>query len=498
MKRSFHRAARAVPVVAALALLSACAGTSHGGGKDADKEAAYPGLDPASDTDPFPSTYHALPSTATALVGATVLTGTGEKIENGTVVFADGRIVAVGRDVTVPAGARVIDAHGKYVTPGIIDAHSHLGVYATPEVWANSDGNEMTDPNTAQVWAEHSVWPQDPGFIRALEGGITTLEILPGSANLFGGRSVTLKNVPGRTVQDMKFPGAPYGLKMACGENPKRVYGSKGHTPGTRMGNIFGYRKAWIEAQDYRRRWDEYHRKQADYKAGKLDKAPDAPKRDLQLDTLSGVLDGSILVQNHCYRADEMAQMVAISHEFGFHIAMFHHGSEAYKLADQLKKEGICVATWGEWWGFKMESFDGVEENAPLLDKAGVCTVIHSDDAVLTQHLPQEAAIAMAAGRRLGIDVDEAEAIRWVTSNPAKAIGVGDKTGSLEPGKMADVVLWSADPFSVYALTETVFIDGAVIFDRHDPAHQPKSDFELGQTGPAHPGAADQVTGGRS
>ncbi|HMA50420.1 MAG TPA: amidohydrolase [Magnetospirillaceae bacterium] len=493
MRRTLPTAALA----AALAVLSACAAApsqsmadqASSGGKDQPKEKSYPGLDPTTDTDPFPTTYHALPSSTVALVGATVFTGTGQRIDNGTVILDGGKITAVGANLPVPAGAKVVDGRGKFVTPGIIDAHSHLGVYATPEVWANSDGNEATDPNTAQVWAEHSVWPQDPGFIRALEGGITTLEILPGSANLFGGRAVILKNVPGRTVQDMKFPGAPYGLKMACGENPKRVYGSKNRSPSTRMGNIYGYRKGWIEAQEYRRKWDEYHKKLADFKAGHGDKAPDAPKRDLQLDTMAGVLDGSILVQNHCYRADEMAQMIAISHEFGFHIAMFHHGSEAYKVADILKKEDICVATWGEWWGFKMEAFDGIEENAALLSKAGVCTVIHSDDAILTQHLPQEAAIALAAGRRAGIEIDEAEAIKWVTANPAKSIGVLDKTGTLEPGKMADVVLWSADPFSVYALAEQVYVDGAVVYDRHDPTHQPLSDFELGQSGPAHPGA---------
>jgi len=484
-------------MVAALALLSACATAPSSTGSDQSasqaspaKEApAYAGLDPAADRDPFPSTYKPLPSTAVALVGATILTGTGERIDGGTVILENGKIAAIGKGLTPPAGARIVDAHGKYVTPGIIDAHSHLGVYASPEVWANSDGNEITDPNTAQVWAEHSVWPQDPGFVRALEGGVTTLMILPGSANLFGGRSVAVKTLPGRTVQDMKFPGAPYGLKMACGENPKRVYGSKGRAPSTRMGNIAGYRKAWIDAQEYRRKWDEYHKKLADFKAGKSEKAPDAPKRDLQLDTLAGVLDGSILVQNHCYRADEMAQMIAISHEFGFHISMFHHGSEAYKIADILKREDICTATWGEWWGFKMESFDGIEENAALLHQAGACVVIHSDNPILTQHLPQEAAIALAAGRRLGIDIPEAEAIKWVTANPAKAIGVLDKTGTLEPGKMGDVVLWSADPFSVYALTEQVYVDGAVVFDRHDPAHQPLSDFELGQAGPAHPGA---------
>ncbi|MDP9104093.1 MAG: amidohydrolase, partial [Pseudomonadota bacterium] len=216
------------------------------------------GLDPWNDRDPFPSTYRPLPSRPTAIVGANILTATGVEIDNGVVVMVDGKIAAVGPAGTaVPAGADLVDGKGKWVTPGFIDGHSHLGVYPSPEVQATSDGNEATDPNTAYVWAEHSVWPSDPGFDRARAGGVTSLQILPGSANLFGGRSVLLKNVPSITEQGMKFPGAPYGLKMACGENPKRVYGSKGRTPSTEMGNVAGYRRGWIDAADYKRRWDD-------------------------------------------------------------------------------------------------------------------------------------------------------------------------------------------------------------------------------------------------
>ncbi|NNC59772.1 MAG: amidohydrolase, partial [Erythrobacter sp.] len=191
----------------------------------------------ASGETPFASTYSPYPGAATALVGATVFDGAGGRIENGTVLFADGEVVAVGdSSLAIPAGYTRLDGTGKFVTPGIIDIHSHLGDYPTPSVDAHSDGNEATDPTTPEVWAEHSVWPQDPGFSRALaNGGITSLQILPGSANLMGGRSVTLKNVPARTVQGMKFPGAPYGFKMACGENPKRVYGGRGRMPSTRM-----------------------------------------------------------------------------------------------------------------------------------------------------------------------------------------------------------------------------------------------------------------------
>ncbi len=443
-----------------------------------------PGLDPFANLDPYPSTYHPAPAPTVAIINADILNSVGPEIPRGTVVMSGGKIVAVGADVAVPAGAQVIDAHGRTVTPGLIDPHSHLGVYPSPEVEAMSDGNEATDPDTAQVWAEHSIWPQDPGFAHALAGGVTSLQILPGSANLFGGRSAIIKNVVSDTAQGMKFPGAPYGLKMACGENPKRVYGSKGRAPSTNMGNVAGYRAAWIRARDYERRWDEYRARIA-----KGEKA-DAPLRDLQLDTLAGVLRGEIRIQNHCYRADEMAQMIDISHEFGFHIAAFHHASESYKIGELLKREGICSVTWTEWFGFKMESFDGIEENAPILQRKGACVTLSSDDANLIQHLNLEAALAMAAGNRAGLAITRPEAIAWITLNPAIAIGVDKQTGSLEPGKMADVVIWSGDPFSVYSIPDQVFIDGDLAFDVHDPAHQPKSDFMLGQP------AADAAVGG--
>src|SRR5690606_3204037 len=234
-----------------LLLLLAATACASGGGARAGGGAGTTA--PSAAADPFPSTYEPFPSGVTLIRGGTVMTAAGEIIPDGQVLIRDGRIAAVGASVDAPADATVIDASGRFVTPGIIDTHSHLGAYPSPGVAAHSDGNEATDPNTAEVWVEHSVWPQDPGFIRALEGGITTLQILPGSANPFGGRGVTLRNVPARTVQQMKFPGAPYGLKMACGENPKRVYANRG--PSTRMGNVAGYRAAWIRAQEYERRW---------------------------------------------------------------------------------------------------------------------------------------------------------------------------------------------------------------------------------------------------
>ena len=473
----------ALAATATAALLAACATT---GTAAPPKPAASagparpiaPGLDPAARPDAFPSTSQPLPGRPTAIRGATILTATGQQIDRGVIVFAAGRIVAVGGpDTALPEGVTVIDGAGKWVTPGIIDAHSHLGVYPSPGVSSRADGNESTDPVTANVWAEHSIWPQDPGFNRARAGGVTTVQILPGSANLFGGRSVTLRNVPSVTMQGMKFPGAPYGLKMACGENPKRVYGGKSRSPSTAMGNVAGYRRAWIDAADYGRRWDDYRAKIA-----RGEKA-DPPKRDLGLDTLVGVLRGEILVQNHCYRADEMAVMIDVAREFGYRISMFHHASEAYKIGPLLAREGICFATWADWAGFKMESFDGIEANAAIAFRAGACTVIHSDDATITQRLNQEAAIAMAAGNRIGLNITEAEAIAWITANPARAMGVEGETGSLVAGKRADVVLWSADPFSIYAQAEQVFIDGALVYDRHDPRYQPRSDFDLDQPG---------------
>lgn len=413
----------------------------------------------------FPSTYKPFPNVATAIRGATVYDGKGGKIENGVVFMSGGKIVAVGGpDTPIPADIAVFDGAGKFVTPGIIDIHSHLGDYPSPGVEAHSDGNEATAPTTPEVWAEHSVWPQDPGFARALaNGGITALQILPGSANLMGGRSVTLKNVPSRTMQGMKFPGAPYSMKMACGENPKRVYGSRGRMPSTRMGNLAVNRETWLAAIDYAN-----------------DKNA---KRDLGKETLVGVLKGEILIQNHCYRADEMALVLDMAKEMGYKIAAFHHAVEAYKIGDLLRENDVCSAIWADWYGFKMESYDGILENAAFLQREGACVVIHSDDANDIQRLNQEAAKAQAAGLRLGIDIPDATVIQWITWNAAKAMGIGDLTGSLEKGKMADVVLWNGDPLSVYSRPEKVWIDGALMFDAMNPKIRPVSDFELGQPG---------------
>jgi imidazolonepropionase-like amidohydrolase len=423
-------------------------------------------------TNPYASTYQPLPSRPTVIRNATILTATGPVIANGAVLLENGKITAVGATVNAPAGAQVIDAKGKWVTPGIIDTHSHLGVYPAPGIQSTQDGNEMTSPNTAEVWADHSLWPHDPQFELALAGGVTAMQLLPGSANLFGGRGVTIKNVPSRTAEGMKFPGAPPGLKMACGENPKRVYGSRNSSPATAMGNMAGYRRAWIAASDYRDKWKKWRDEGAD--------PAKRPERNLQMETLAGVLDGEILVQNHCYRGDEMAMMINLSKEFGYKIRSFHHAVEAYKIRDLLAQNDICASMWADWWGFKLEAYDGIKENIALVNEAKGCAIVHSDDPNGMQRLNQEAAKAMRAGWAAGMKIEAADAVRWLTINPAKALGIDKVTGSLEPGKNADVVIWSADPFSVYAKAEQVFIDGALLYDRSDPAKQHKRDFITG------------------
>jgi len=295
----------------------------------------------------------------------------------------------------------------------------------------------------------------------------------------------------------MKFPGAPHGLKMACGENPKRVYGDKGRAPTTRMGNVAGYRQAFADAQDYRRQLEKYRHEQAAYeeaqsrdgrKSRKREEdggnggPPQPPKRDLRLETLVAAMDGDVRVHIHCYRADEMAVMLDLAREFGFRVAAFHHGVEAYKIADRLAQEGVCGALWADWWGFKMEAYDGIWENIAFVDApAKGCAIVHSDSAEGIQRLNQEAAKAMARGQKAGLDIPPERAIRWVTANPARALGIDTEVGTLEPGKLADVVIWNRDPFSVYALAERVYLAGALVYDRSAPAKPPASDFLLGQ-----------------
>jgi imidazolonepropionase-like amidohydrolase len=324
---------------------------------------------------------------------------------------------------------------------------------------------------------------------------------------LIGGQGAIMKLRPGRSASAMAFPGAPLTLKMACGENPKRVYGSRKSAPSTRMGNVAGYRDAYQKAIEYGRKlrawqskhvkWQEkrraFDRAEASKRAGETGgkskkakkvedpgRAPDPPPRDYGLETLLGAIEGRVLVQMHCYRADEMVRMVELGNELGFRVRSFHHAVEAYKIRDLLAQHEIGISTWSDWWGFKLEAFDAIEANLGLLSEAGVKAVLHSDDNMFVQRLNQEAAKAMYAARASGIEVSEATALSWITTNPAWVLGIEDRVGSLEPGKMADVVVWSGSPFSVYTLVDQVYVDGSLAFDR---AHGPRgrmSDFELG------------------
>lgn len=478
-----------------------------------------------------------------ALVGGTVMTATGEVIDDGVVVMEDGLLRAVGAraDVEIPEGAEVIDVSGRWVTPGIIDTHSHMGVYPVPAARAHDDGNEATSPTTPQVRASDSFWPQDPALRRALAAGITTIQVLPGSANLIGGAGETYKLHPGRSSTEMELPGAPDTMKMACGENPKRVYGGQHQAPSTRMGNVAGYRRAFQEAVEYGRQWADWQEsyrlwsireeRWEDWQAlqmQRLDRdasevpgaggegsgdppgagaggdaeehpedpgpAPAPPARDFGKELLLGAIEGRVLVQMHCYRADEMARMIEIGHEFGFRIRSFHHAVEAYKIRDLLEAEEISISTWADWWGFKLEAFDAIPENLALLTEAGVRGVLHSDSAMLIQRLNQEAAKAMTAGRRAGIDVTDDQALRWITANAAWTLGIDELTGTLEPGRMADVVVWSGSPFSVYSHPDLVFVDGLREYDRTRDGTGVPSDFELGLD--LEPATATGATGG--
>lgn len=403
------------------------------------------------------------------VTGATVMTAAGEVWSPGWVDVEAGRIRGLGPGeppLSVRGGNKSeFNASGLWLTPGIIDVHSHLGVYPSPSIGATRDGNEMTSPNTAGVWAEHSFWPEDPGLERALRGGVTTLHVLPGSGNLIGGRGVTLRLVPSRGARAMRFPGAPDSVKMACGENPKRVYGGRGAAPATRMGNLRGYREAFAQA-------DKFRRENAEKPFGEA-------ARDLAMETLIALVDGRILAQVHCYTTQDMLTFLQVADEFGFRVRTFHHALEAYKIRDILAERRIAVATWADWWGFKLEGWDGIPQNAGLIEAAGGIAVIHSDSGEGIQRLNQEAAKAWRVAKDGGLDIDEEAPLRWVTANAAWALGLENEVGRLAKGLRADMVLWDRHPMSVYAHARHVFIDGEMVLDRDAP-RIPRSDFEVG------------------
>ncbi|WP_155838329.1 amidohydrolase family protein [Hyphomonas beringensis] len=425
--------------------------------------------------DPYPSTYKPETAAPLAIINATILTAAGPAIADGTLLIENNKIRAVGTKIEIPDGWQVIDASGQWVTPGIIDAHSHAGTAYVPGV---EDGlNEMTGPNTVEMFAEFSLWPQSPVYPRLRNAGVTTIQVLPGSANIFGGRTAILKMVPSTTIQGMKFPGSKYGLKMVCGENPTRVYGAQNRAPMGRSGLMAMMRKYFADAAKYVEDWNSYADKLADENA---ETDPAKPDRNFQLDSIAGGITGDIRINTHCYRAEDMTNVLITAKEYNVKVSSFHHATEAYKIMGTLKETDTCIAGWGpDWGGFKMEAYDYSSLGIPMLSAAGVCVAVTSDSDKTGQHLNIDAARSLAAGQRAGLDVTEEDAIRWITYYPAKILGLEKETGTLETGKMADVVIWSANPFSSYAHPEKVFIDGVEVFDHSDPSGSPLSDYEI-------------------
>jgi imidazolonepropionase-like amidohydrolase len=382
---------------------------------------------------------------------ATVMTVTHGNIKNGSILIKDGKIAAVGETVNAPASATVIDARGKYVTPGIVDSHSHIAL--------DDDVNEATSPVTPQMIMKDAFDYQDKAIYRALAGGVTTSLLLHGSANMIGGQAVVIKHKFGDKRDEMLFPNAPGSIKFASGENPKRVYGGRDQLPSTRMGNFAVQRAALVEAQDYKKEWDAYNEK---VKRGDKDATP--PKHDLKLEALDDVLNRKLMVQIHCYRSDEMLTEMAMAKEFGYNLRAFHHALEAYKIADQLAANNVGIATFADWWGYKEEAWDAIPWNAVMAMRKGVRVAIKSDSEDYTRRLNQEAAKTMRYG-----GATEEEALKMITINPAWIVGVDDRVGSIEVGKDADVVIWDGYPLSSTGVPNKVLIDGEVYFDRSLP-----------------------------
>jgi imidazolonepropionase-like amidohydrolase len=379
------------------------------------------------------------------------------RIEDGVLVVRGGKIAAVGSraEVPLPEGIAVVEGRGRTLLPGLVDPHSHMGVYPWPHVDANSDGNEATDPVTPEVRAVDSVNAEDPAFALARAGGVTTVMVLPGSANLIGGQAAVLKLRPGGTVDAMRFVGAPPSMKMAFGENPKRVYGSRGDGPSTRMGNLAVLRRVFDEARDHGAALERHRAALA-----RDDADAEPPERDLRKEALLGMLEGRYRLQVHCYTRSDILSLLRFAEGQGMRVTAVHHALEAYKVRRELEAHGAAVCTWADWWGFKMEARDGIPQNAALCNEAGVLVCVHSDSSEQVQRLWIEAAKMVAAG------LPRDEAVRALTLNPAKVIGVEDRIGSLEVGKDADLALFSGDPFSVFTRVDATWIEGKKVFER--------------------------------
>jgi imidazolonepropionase-like amidohydrolase len=387
-----------------------------------------------------------------ALRGATILTVTKGTIPNGTIVLRDGKIAALGATVDIPAGAEVIDVSGKFVSPGIIDAHSHI---------ANDSINEGGTTVSSMTGMEDVLDPTDVNIQRDLAGGLTVANVLHGSANPIGGKNAVIKLRWGKKrAEELLFEGAMPGIKFALGENPKDM--TQGQATGprrypmTRMGVEYVIRDAFTRAKAYQKDWQDYDKKKA---SGGADLVP--PRRDLQLDTLVEILEGKRLVHAHCYRADEILMLIRLAEEMGFKIATFQHVLEGYKVAKEIAAHGAGASTFSDWWGYKIEAVDAIPYNAAIMVRKGVVVSINSDSAEHARRLNTEAAKSIKWG---GLNDDEALAL--VTINPAKQLRIDNRVGSLEVGKDADVVVWSHHPLSTYAIVDRTYIDGTLYYER--------------------------------
>ena len=382
---------------------------------------------------------------------ATVMTASHGTLEHASVWVHNGKIAAVGATVAAPPSAQVIDGSGKWLTPGIIDPHSHSAL--------GDDVNEATSPVTPGLFMLDAFDNRDKSLYQALAGGVTTELLLHGSANMIGGQAVVIKNKFGLSRDAMLFPNAPRSIKFASGENPLRVYGDRKQLPSTRMGNFEVMRQSFEDARHYMAEWDAYNAK-----AAKGDATLVAPKKDLKLEALADILRGKLYVQIHCYRADEFLTEEALAHEYGYKIRAFHHALEMYKVADRIAPEGTAIATFSDWWGYKDEAWDAIPWNAVMSMRKGIRVALKSDSNDHIRRLNVEAGKMVHYG-----GATEDEAIRMITLNPAWIIGVDDRVGSIDEGKDADLVLWSTDPLSTYAHAEKVYIDGDLFFDINLP-----------------------------
>lgn len=388
----------------------------------------------------------------TVIRNATVLTVTKGTFQ-GSILIRDGKIVEAGEKVMAPDGARVIDAGGQYVMPGIIDCHSHI---------AADSINEGAVAVSAMVGIEDVINPDDPDIYRALAGGVTTANVLHGSANPIGGKCQVMKMRWGKDAEGLKFEGAMPGIKFALGENVKRSGSPNGfgaspglRYPASRMGVEDVIREAFTEARAYQKEWRDYQ--------AKVDRHEQAipPRRDLKLEPLVEVLEGKRYVHAHCYRADEILMLLRVSDDFGFKIRTLQHVLEGYKVAKEIADHGVGASTFSDWWAYKAEAFDAIPYNAAIMVRKGVLVSLNSDSAELMRHLNTEAAKAMKYG-----GLNETEALSLVTINPAKQLGIEKRVGSIEPGKDADLTIFDKHPLSNYAKVEKVFIDGNLYFDR--------------------------------